>query len=627
MVGVIAAVLGAAIFVVFRTSTDSGGRMKNAKAEQTLGLWLPFDLASADSLDTKPGSEPCNGGCPAGSYPPSTNVLQVGWPRLALTQNDSSSSWVNVSYRYAGSGTQYQVLRVVCTGVTAWTCTSKVVLPNVAAPPAGTNFTHGSQPPTWVMRVSEPLDPASTDSTTPAPATETKGAKRVVVSVNGGGTGSSREGGWKDIALTMGSTDRGTLEPEELAANPTITQLRSRCGGNIGLLIDKSLSLGDVGIAAVKDGVNRFIDAFAGTPVKLQVITFNHLATTLGGTWPHWFDMSDESQVQQLRNEINALSTYYGTNWEDGLFRMLKNPDGTNQAVLPQKVVMFTDGVPTYDRLTINPHWGNIPANSGLPGTELTPPKNPYLPSADWRLGIPPARNWWFFVQETFDRANYIAAQFRNKVEFIGVGVGPDFTKSSQWTDVAADGTLSYTDVPNSVILSRLISGTDYGVPAVEQNGVYTNANVANMYTLPQWSQFAAAIEAVALAQCGGTLTVRTFENGGASQRSITYQKRQILNSSGNPLTNDGSVVTTSPDFPAGTFDFSIPDGNYVTVEIRPIITPELAGVTPVAWTCRARGSDRSVTTVPIDGSPLTGVRVRVGANEAVSCRLEVKGP
>jgi prepilin-type N-terminal cleavage/methylation domain-containing protein len=625
VMGVVIGVLGSAVFTIYRVTAASDGRMNNARSEQTLALWLPSDLASAESLDTRPGVEPCNGPCPVGSYPASTNIVSIGYPRLSMTESDSTSTWVNVAYRYTGSGSKYQVIRVVCRGVAEWSCTSKVVLADVSPPPLQ-GYVHGVVSPTWVVTVSEPFDPGEVDGEAPAPDDQLKSAKRVVVRVNGGGTGNSRGGGWKDIVLSMGSTDRGTLEPDELEGNPNFSETMSRCGGTFGLLVDKSYSLGDVGLAAVKDGVTRFIDAFAGTPVRLQIVSFNHLSTTFGGSWGRWFDMLDEAQVQQLRNEVAGLTMYYGTNWEDALFRMLKNPDGSSQATLPEKLIFFTDGVPTYDRLTINPHWGNVPANSGLSGTENTPAKNPSLPPADYRLGIPPARNWWIYVQEAFDRANYIASQYRGAaVNMIGVGVGPEFANSSVWLDVGQGGSITETPTANSVILARLVSGTDTGVPALMENGQFVNADVANMYTLPQWDQFAQAMEAVALAECGGTLTLRTLDGGTPSDRSITYQKTAILDPDGTSLPNDQSVITTSVQFPSGTFDFSIPGGDAVLVEIRPVLRSDLSDVTPLGWSCRSRGLERPFTTVPLEGG-WTGIRVRVAANEAVSCRLEIDG-
>ena len=66
----------------------------------------------------------------------------------------------------------------------------------------------------------------------------------------------------------------------------------------------------------------------------------------------------------------------------------------------------------------------------------------------------------------------------------------------------------------NSTILARMISGNDNGTPANWDGTHYTNAEIADMYTVPNWSDFGRAMEAVALGECGGTLTLQTKLGG-----------------------------------------------------------------------------------------------------------------
>ena len=56
-----------------------------------------------------------------------------------------------------------------------------------------------------------------------------------------------------------------------------------------------------------------------------------------------------------------------------------------------------------------------------------------------------------------------------------------------------------------------------------------------------------------------------------------------------------------------------------------PASLADLDGFTPVGWSCRSRGADRSFTPIPISGSTFTGIRVRVNVNEALSCKLTVQ--
>jgi hypothetical protein len=146
------------------------------------------------------------------------------------------------------------------------------------------------------------------------------------------------------------------------------------------------------------------------------------------------------------------------------------------------------------------------------------------------------------------------------------------------------------------------------------------------MYVLPQWSQFSTAMEEIALGECGGTLTLQTkLGGGGAAPDPVRYQNSVVTDSSGAPLDLEPTVVTTNQQFVTGTFDFPIPNGQFVTVDVLPQNYSELTGYTPGAWTCRAGNADRAFDLIDIpDAGAWKGIRVRVAANEAVSCSLSV---
>ncbi len=170
-------------------------------------------------------------------------------------------------------------------------------------------------------------------------------------------------------------------------------------------------------------------------------------------------------------------------------------------------------------------------------------------------------------------------------------------------------------------VLARLISNSDTGVPGTDTSGNVNNNPLANMFILPQWSQFNAALQAIALAQCGGTLTLQTKVGGTtAAADPFTYQKTALTSSSGAALTSDMTVVTTTRAFTSGTFDLNITDGTYVTVEIQPSNLSDLTGYTSGGWSCKAGVTNRPFTVVTIPNSTWTGIKVKVAANEAVSC-------
>ncbi len=177
----------------------------------------------------------------------------------------------------------------------------------------------------------------------------------------------------------------------------------------------------------------------------------------------------------------------------------------------------------------------------------------------------------------------------------------------------------------NDTILARLISGNDNGTPAVWDGSNYTNAEIADMYVLPQWSQFGTAMEEIALGECGGTLTLQTKLGSTTAPDSFRYQNSAVTDSSGAPFDLEPTVVTTNQQFATGTFDFPIPNGQFVTVDVLPQNYSELTAYSPGSWTCRAGNQNRPFDLIDIpDAGAWKGIRVRVAANEAVSCSLSV---
>jgi hypothetical protein len=63
LLGLVTASLSAAVIVMIRQQDNSEGRLNVARAEASLGLWLPSDLASADTVDDTAGASPCGTSC------------------------------------------------------------------------------------------------------------------------------------------------------------------------------------------------------------------------------------------------------------------------------------------------------------------------------------------------------------------------------------------------------------------------------------------------------------------------------------------------------------------------------------------------------------------------------------
>lgn len=783
VLGMIMSVLASAVIVTLRQQDNTTGRLNVARSEQTIGMWIPADLSSADTVDTSPDATPCGAvTCDGIDLTTGSNVLLLSW---STELGEGRTTTTNVSYHFApaASGDDYHLTRVVCTSSGAgWSCSSFVVLRELPGPPAGEAFVpgvaHGAAcraavdptpctRPDWVIIVSEPLAADATgDSLPPTPVNESarKDANRVIVSINGGGDSAGAGGGINQISITAGGTVRGQIAANSVQGAPSFVEARSRCGGPMTVVVDESNSIGS-SITDVKAGVRRFVEALAGTPVQLQVVRFHTYASALGSSdWHRYFDMTDQADVDTLLASIDGLKGSWsgspngGTNWEEALFRTFYKADGSTADVIPETVVFFTDGVPTFDRLVHKSSPGIIPSE-------------PPAPTAPW-----PASTGSSYSQVAFRRADYISNQFRRSVRLVGVGVGSGITQSSNWvsdpgagyrlvwergsysyvrddytykaryqkrnssssawywvskatysatsssnrrdkgwTTVSEAEFLSFENPPNSnnntgngsndggvrtltgstpvstaqyqakssnsayraipktydngpdweiwtgsrssgssdeyrsskvynsppydgydpavtastrndVILARLIAGNDYGTPATWDGTTYTNAEIADMYVLPQWSQFGRAMEAVALGECGGTLTLQTKINGTTSAPDpFRYQNSAVQDSAGNPVALEPTVVTTNQQFTTGTFDFTVPNGQFVTVDILPQNYSELKSYIPGDWSCRAGNSPRAVTLIDIpDGGAWKGARIKVSANEAVSCTLSV---
>ncbi|CAN5518250.1 hypothetical protein BH10ACT2_BH10ACT2_21940 [soil metagenome] len=425
--GMLVASMAMATTVILRQVDNSRGRINNSRSEQSIGIWMPADLASAEVVNTDAGASPCGASCPANVNVSGTNALMLTWTGSIAGTTTPIPTQTIVSYRYIQTATlEWQVIRVSCYSVdsAAPTCSQVVVLHDVSGPPPGIEYYAGVTPPVWVMLVTLATDPAAPGDGTEAggdPTYYVKNGRRVTVTINGGGDLAGAGGGGDSVTLSAGGTNRETeLGTTNLTGAPTFSATRSRCGGNFGLVIDTSGSISS-NISYVRTGVAAFIDAFAGTPIKLQVVTFATTATTLGAgaAWTKYYDMLVESDVTALKSLVAGLNSTGGTNWEDGMFRMFRNSDGTVQAALPGTMIFFTDGFPTYSRF-----------NS-------TSASSPPVAHAD-DSGLPNGTGS-SYSQLSWNRANRVAREFEVDLErMIGVYVGNDVNGQSLWVQQGA---------------------------------------------------------------------------------------------------------------------------------------------------------------------------------------------
>ena len=639
VMGIIASVLATSIIVTLRQADSTEGRVNVARAEQTIDTWLPTDLASTDvtnvtlpAVDTDPAAMPCTTTCGTIDFS-GANALQLAW-----TNKEPGTPPVEVitrvQYQYIKVDDEWQIQRIECVGNQP--CTMNVMLHDLKAPADEATFNPDFDKPVWVMDVAVPENPTQLDLS--------DNARRVVVTIDGGGGSEGAGGGVNTVSLTAGGSITEEIDADQFNV-PSFVRAKSRCGGPVTLIIDDSGSIGQTNVDnVVRPGAEAFIEAFRGTPTRIQVIQFSSNAKAIGPItddptgWHRYADMTNDTEVDALKASLSALDANGGTNWEEAFFHTFKKSDGTNADTLPNRVVFFTDGVPTVNRTTVYTGYDFIE------GDLVHYNDGPYVNF--------PAFTGNTLHQESFDRADVILDEHRG-TDLIFVGVGGDLEQNGNWiynpaayTDRYAYPASATNKKGKDVIAYLLANGpaghvpaTDNGLSPNDPNYAYTNPETADYYLQSGFSQtaFAAAMKAAALKDCGGTLTLQTKYKGGPNDgMNVTTDEFVFENTeyrddavpTPNVVSTEPRRVTTSALFRTGTFDFEISGGaTYFSADIVPQELQTLDGYTFQGWTCRAGSDPKMTTKIEITDSTWEGFTVDVKANEAVSCVLEVSQP
>lgn len=149
-----------------------------------------------------------------------------------------------------------------------------------------------------------------------------------------------------------------------------------------------------------------------------------------------------------------------------------------------------------------------------------------------------------------------------------------------------------------------------------DADGSWDNVDdTTHVLTTGSFSELGGGLAAIALAECGGTLTVQTRDGANPADVAVTY-------------TLGAEQATTTRINKAVTFDIPLGGSPSATVQVVP---EPLGGTGYVAtgWNCRAGGADLAFGSEYslITADPADGVNVTVTANQAVSCTMEVSGP
>jgi prepilin-type N-terminal cleavage/methylation domain-containing protein len=617
VIGGIVLVLSAAATVTLRQGGDTRGDVDVARWEQALALWLPPDIASANPVAfaaafgdaTAPTSAvlaPSGCGSECGG---SANALLLVW--------DDDGAQVQVSYRYGPDPAEggYVLTRVECRGAS---CSSRVVLRDLSPP---------ENPGTWA-----PADGVPGEVMTVSGAVGGESHATVTVTVNGAPSvdGTDRS---STVSITAGGVEVDALETPSFEG-PDFIDARSGCGGPVTLIVDESGSIGSADVD-VRRGVESFVRAFEGTDTRLQVLTMESTTRALGTSgWSRFFDLSDPAEVDELVGDATVGSGGYlgqidaggGTDWEEALHRAYRDESGQTYAELgspnrpePELVVFFTDGLPTQWRSNVA-----VPPDYDVGAVDYDSDNG--VGRTSHRLS---KRAWY--------RADLVAAEIRGAgIRLIGVGVG----SFDDAVHVGNDGVPGVTVWPgtsiwldNAVFLGDLVSGvarppafdgTTYQFDLVDRDpGSATSGDWegvdddTDVLTTSYMSALGDGLAAIALAECGGTLTVQTRDTAGATvDTDVTY----TLDTGADAK----EQATTSRIDKAATFDVPLKGMSSKEVELVP---QELdgTGLAAQSWMCKAGGVELdSGSYSTIDGDAAQGVRVTVRSDQAVSCTLTV---
>lgn len=446
LTGMLVISISTASIVALRTVDNSSGRLSNARSEQSVNVWMPSDLTSAENVRTEANLLPCGpqagttktfAACPSSlNLSNTSNVMLVTWYGSTTdAANEPVATVALVSYRYGQIDGEWVLQRVRCNATETgkgtqifgpWSCESMIVLRAMPGPPPGITWVPGTTSPEWVVKVTSALAADSTvadGADVVDPGLASKNARRVLVTIDGGGDAAGLGGGSKTFSFSAGGTNReATLSTDALSGAPTFTASRTRCGGSYGLIVDRSGSIGS-DFPNVRSGLLTLIDTLAGKPVRLQIVTFDTTADTIdrpstsSDDWVAYFDMLDTTpvtgDVAVLKAAVSTLTVGNTTNWEDGWFRMLRNQDGSLRTIVPDKVIFFTDGMPNTSRLSDR--------SAGSASAVADPRDNGLSNTTRYNMN-----------QVAWNRTARIVED-TGITDVVGVYIGADVTKTARW--------------------------------------------------------------------------------------------------------------------------------------------------------------------------------------------------
>ena len=664
VVGLIATVLAATVTVVLRQSPETTARVDTARWEQNLGTWLPADLTSAEWPADENGDGLPDDETQAVDYAPyepcaepictfGTNVVHLSWEENGVV--------IDVSYRYgdAGDGT-YEFRRVECRG---GSCSNQTLVRDMPAPASG------GEPP---ISVTFPPDVLDTDPNG-SPIWNTSG-RRVSVSVK-------TSDGTELLSFTGGGAERVDLQPAAIQPPAFLQARSGCGGPITLIVDESgSLTNADAQEVrdGVRSFISTFSGTPTQLQIIGFNEVSRVLGST---DWNNFYDLSDQSVVDELLSSsspVNSLGNRSATNWEDAIYRALYTETGQSYQGLgnpaapsPELIVFFTDGMPTYHRDEERPDPDYpydpdryIPAQKGAETPEI-----PYdsIPSHfQYNNSVTPS--YTQFDPAAWYRAKWLLGLTPPNTRVIGVGVGTAFGMKANlsigaeipasvlaeptdpaeqplwgapygWAQYLRNGTTNGWEwaygrlLPAEVALGDLIAGNDVSNYSGDSNGRYvavsydnssgnggwdpTAVENADILTTDDFTQFGGALESIALAECGGSLSVQTLVRSDSARvrETVGYE----VSAANMPVTESSTSAVNK----AAAFDIATDGGTSVDILLKPRPLDGV-GYRADGWTCRSKNVEISdpnkMSLHDAAEGPAGGIDLTVDANEVVSC-------
>lgn len=591
--GILIVSISMAFTTVLRTQAQATDRLAESKDITFVQTWMPVDLASALDTFSTPSDATLLTELAALNPPMSITALQLGGTGLPGTNvitvvrpdlEAGPGVYYIVSYRYHMVGGQWQISRfeIQRPGLASEVVKVVGVAHEIPAPPPG-----------WMEGVDSPVH-----------AVEVTARNQVILRPIGENVTFNFESGNQFVSGGAGLSAENALPSDGSGGLTNPSAPPSRCGGRMALVIDTSGSVPHNTGSGVNNGGRAteiaaagFLQSFSGTPYSVSLNGFDIEAygmtttgtrVTNGARAPFVSLLNGGVPVQSMIDRVMVLDDIGpswpgapssrhdpngdgimwnqigpGTNWEDGLYMMFNQSNGTPYGVdQPDLLVFITDGEPNRTRTAAGGHSADVGA-----------------------------------TVSTAAAATIANNARRAGTETIGIMVGNVANNSAAMQRLL--------DVAGGVGSRNLWNGSVSGTGVVNVG----NAATADVFK-GSFAQLGGILKSIMIAECGGTLTLQKRVQTGPGVVEVPDSGEFTF------VTSLGDRVLDRAVTSSVTFDYPFAAGvTTKTVEVRET-TP---GFRFLRAECTAGGDPVPAGPLP-DGT--AGAAISVSIDKAISCLM-----